>query len=106
MDKKAVLEQLSIFRKELELRDIRVAKLILFGSYATGAYREESDIDVIVISDSFREKSYWDRIELLADAIYEVFIPIEAIAMTQEEWDSGRSDFVEYSKNGEVIYAA
>lgn len=103
MDKKTVLEILSRFRKALESKGVRIDKLILFGSYATGMYREGSDIDVVVISENFAGKNYWERIDILSDAIYEVFEPIEAIAMTPEEWEKGKSDIVEYSKMGEVI---
>ena len=49
MDKKAALEALSRFRKAIESQSIRIDKLILFGSYATGVNKEWSDIDVVVI---------------------------------------------------------
>ena len=32
---------------------------MLFGSYATGQYRDDSDIDLVVISRDFENKSYW-----------------------------------------------
>lgn len=106
MDKDAVLKILLRFRKVLESKGIKISKLILFGSYVTGTYKEGSDIDIVVISQDFTGKNYWERIEILSDAIYEVFEPIEAIAMTPEEWEKGESDIIEYSKKGEVIYAA
>jgi len=34
--------------------------------------REESDIDLGVISEDFKGKDFWQRIEVLSDAIYEV----------------------------------
>ncbi|HLE40241.1 MAG TPA: nucleotidyltransferase domain-containing protein [Nitrospirota bacterium] len=105
MDKKAVLDIISRFRQAIESHGIRVAKLILFGSYAAGTYREGSDIDIVVISRDFAGKNYWDRIDLLSDAIYEVFEPIEAVAMTPEEWDSRESMIVDYAENGEVVPA-
>jgi predicted nucleotidyltransferase len=104
MDKKAVLEIISQFKKALESKGIKIDKLILFGSYASGKYREGSDIDLVVISEDFSGKDFWERIEIISDAIYEVFMPIEAVAMTPEEWSSKESLIVDYAKNGEVIY--
>ncbi len=104
MDKKAVLEIISAFRKALESRGIRADKLILFGSYATGQCREDSDIDVVVISRDFKNKSYWERIDILSGAIYDIFEPIEAIAFTPEEWKGRDSIIVDFAKNGEVVY--
>jgi predicted nucleotidyltransferase len=104
MDKKAALEILSRFRKVIESQNVKVDKLILFGSYATGANREGSDIDVVVISRDFAGKDYWERTDILSHAIYEVFEPIEAVALTTEEWEKGESAMVEYAKTGEIVY--
>ncbi len=104
MDKKTVLEIISSFRKAIESKGIKTNKLILFGSYATGRYREDSDIDVVVISQDFNDKGYWERIDILSSAIYQVFQPIEAVAMTPEEWERGKSMIVDYAKGGEVVY--
>ena len=104
MDKNTVLGILSRFRQVLESKGTKVEKLILFGSYASGTYKEGSDIDVVVISKNFSGKDYWERIDILSDAIYEVFEPIEAVAMTPEEWEKKDSPVVDYVKDGEVIY--
>ena len=104
MDKGAVLKIVSDFAKALEAEGIRLQKIILFGSHSTGTQREDSDIDLIVISDDFAGKGYWDRIEILSAAIATVFEPIEAIAMTPQEWQSGDSLIVDYARNGEVVY--
>lgn len=106
MDKSAALDAVSRFRTYLESKGISVQKLILFGSYYAGTHKEGSDIDVVVISDDFRDKDYWQRIDILSQAIYEVFEPIEAIAMTPDEWEKDGTTAAVYSKAGEVIYGA
>lgn len=103
MDKEAVLKLLRAFKQILESKRIKVDRLILFGSYARGGYREGSDIDVVIISRDFKDKGYWERIDILSDAIYEVFAPIEAVAMTPQEWSRKESMIVAYAKDGEVL---
>jgi len=104
MDKSTVLEIISRFREAIEFKGIRVNKLVLFGSYARGTYREESDIDIAVISEDFAGKDYWERIEILSDAIYDLFEPIEALAVTPDEWEKKESLIIDYAKDGEVVY--
>ena len=104
MDKKAVLTIISDFRKALESTGVRPQKIILFGSYATGQFREDSDIDLVVLSEDFQGKGYWERIDLLSAAIYDVFKPIEAVAMTPAEWIAGDTMIADYAREGEVVY--
>jgi hypothetical protein len=47
--------------------------------------------------------SYWQRTEFLAGVIYELYEPVEAVALTTEEWTHGRSRVVEYASLGEVV---
>ena len=105
MDKKSALEILARFKKALESQQVKLDKLILFGSFANETtIREGSDIDVVVISKDFAGKDFWQRTDILSEAIYKVFEPIEAVALTPEEWEKGESVVVEYAKNGEVVY--
>ncbi len=104
MDKKSALEIISAFRKAIESKGIKTDKIILFGSYSNGGYREDSDIDIVVISRDFNNKNYWERIDILSNAIYQVLEPIEASAFTPDEWESRESFVVDYAKNGEVVY--
>ena len=60
---------------------------------------------LVVISSSFADKSYWERINILTDAIYEVFAPIEASAFTPEEWKSKKSLLTDYAaENGILVW--
>ena len=106
MDKKTVLEIINRFHQEIEARGIKPQRLILYGSYAKGNNKEGSDIDIIVVSDDFVDKSYWERIDILSDAIYEIFAPIEALAFTQDEWNQGDSFVVDFARDGEILFAA
>ncbi len=104
MDKSTVLRIISDYGKALEAEKIRPQKMILFGSYSTGTQHEGSDIDLVVISEDFAGKDYWERIDILATALVKVFEPIEAIAMTPQEWESGESRIADYARDGEVVY--
>lgn len=102
MGQDTVLSVIQKFKQALEA-NIKVEQLILFGSYAGGTAREDSDIDLVVISSSFSGKTYWERIDILSEAIYKVFAPIEASAFTPDEWKSEKSLLSDYAKNGMLI---
>jgi len=104
MDKAAVLRIIRDFCRALEAEHIQPQKIILFGSYSTCTQRPDSDIDLVVISEDFVDKGYWERIEILAAALCRVFEPIEAVAMTPEEWQRGDSLIADYARGGEVVY--
>ena len=46
---------------ELVESNVHLKSAILFGSYATGNYREFSDIDVALISDDFQGVRFFDK---------------------------------------------
>ena len=106
MDKDTVVEIVSRFRRGIEARGVKAQKVILYGSHATGTGTAESDIDVVVISEDFAGKGFWERIDILADVIYEMSAPVEAVAMTPEEWEKGGSFVVDFARKGEVLFAA
>ena len=103
MGKKDVLEIIRQFRAALQTQGIGVSKIILYGSWARGNAHADSDIDVVVISRQFEGKEYWERITIISEAIYKIFAPIEAVAMTPQEWESGDRMICAYAKDGEVL---
>jgi predicted nucleotidyltransferase len=106
MDKEAVLKAIEGFREALSRHGVRADRVILYGSYSRGDWHDGSDIDLIVVSRDFEAKGFWERIDMLVDALMDVPQPIEAIAMTPEEWDRGDSMIAQCAKDGEVVYAA
>lgn len=103
MDKKEVLEIIDRFKSALTSSGIKVDRIILYGSYFDGVPHEGSDIDLVVISRDFENKGFWERIEILTEAICEVFEPIEALPMTPDEWERGDSMMAQIAKKGEVV---
>ncbi len=69
------------------------ARIVLFGSYARGTATEESDVDVAIISPSFRGKGLFERAQLTKDAeisaIRRFMIPFDIVTLTPEEYDGG-----------------
>jgi uncharacterized protein len=103
MGQDAVLKTIKEFKEALESNNIHIERLILYGSHAAGMAREDSDIDLVVISPSFSGMSYWARIDALSEAIYLVSAPIEASAFTPEEWNSEKSLIVDFAKDGVLV---
>jgi len=87
---KNITEIIERFKQSLEKLGIRVKKIIIFGSYATKKARKHSDIDVVVISDDFKEMNLLKRLETIGLALAKAKImePIEALGYTEEEYNS------------------
>ncbi|MEW6685786.1 MAG: nucleotidyltransferase domain-containing protein [Candidatus Edwardsbacteria bacterium] len=96
MDKK-IAETLKEFKSVLEAKGIKVYRLILFGSYATGKTRRQSDIDIAIISESFKGMNLLQRLETIGLILAKARImePIEALGYTKEEFASkGKGTFI------------
>lgn len=84
-------------------------KAILFGSYAYGAPREGSDIDLVVLSSAFEEMPYPRRLEQLSILAWQAGVgDIEALGCTPEEFEqaSELSLLGEIRERGIVVYEA
>lgn len=103
MDKESVLKIINKFKVVLQNKGIVIEKLVLYGSYANLTYTTDSDIDLVIVSDSFKDKDYWERLDVISDAICEVFEPIEAVGLTLEEWNNKAYFVVEYAQNGQMV---
>ena len=82
----------------LEGLGVRVELLVLFGSRVAGTATETSDFDVLVVSPSFEGLGVWQRAVLLGDAVWQLRLPIEAVAVTPEEWTTATRPLVSMVK--------
>ena len=53
MVERKIISILKRFQKTLEVEGIQIDKIILYGSYASGKFHKDSDIDVAVVSPDF-----------------------------------------------------
>ncbi|HEU0295049.1 MAG TPA: nucleotidyltransferase domain-containing protein [Anaerolineales bacterium] len=69
----------------------RLKAVYLFGSYARGDYHEGSDLDVMIVLDTYQ--SYWDELvrsaELASDLSLEYNVTVSRTIMTEEQWKKG-----------------
>ncbi len=68
-------------------KDFRISQAYLFGSYARGTAREESDIDVALVSEDFRNTSEMDLLGYLSQKTIPVNTALEVLAFTPEEME-------------------
>lgn len=107
MFKKELLEKFLLGL--LEKKGIRVNKIIVFGSHAKGKVKEESDIDIIIVSKDFRDKDIFERVKLTRGVnrglVKKFMKPFDLIYYSDEEWENGNSLIINAAKEeGEVVY--
>ncbi len=83
------------YKKELEKYKIQSERIILYGSYARGDARDDSDIDLIVISKDFIRMNLRERLEILGLAAGNILEPIEALGYTPDEVLEKKETFLE-----------
>jgi len=87
MDKTEVIKKLKKYKKLLS-KNMLFDKMVLFGSYATGNNREDSDIDVAVIVDKI-EGDYFSTRPLLWKLRREIDDRIEPVILDKNHDESG-----------------
>ena len=97
--KKIVLE----FGGRLKKQGVPVEKLIVFGSYARGKARKESDVDVCVVSSKFGKDTV-DELQFLLKQSWRVDARIEPYPASPKEFKKAASPlFFEIKKFGQEI---
>ena len=106
MDQDTALAAARFFRERLQEHGVQVSRLLLFGSHATGAAAEESDLDILIVSEDFRGLNIFERSELLGNAEVETIrrfrVPLDVIFMTSEEYESEASLLAQAARSGGI----
>ena len=94
--------------KEIIVENYHPDKIVLFGSYARGDFDEQSDIDILVISDREKDLPRYRRGLDVRIKLSEVETPKDILFYTHadiERWNGVKHTFVnEVLKEGEVLY--
>jgi predicted nucleotidyltransferase len=110
VDKNTVTDAIRFLEQRLINSGLNISKIILFGSQAREQANEDSDIDIVIISEDFEDKDIFERCEMTKDAeimtIREFMIPIDIITMTPDEFDSESSLIAGFARNGKVVSQA
>ena len=89
---------------EIVTKNMIVNKIILFGSYARGDYRKDSDIDVaVVVPRNSISKNILDDMAKLFKLRRNISTDIEPVLLIDEEDASGFLDSI--SEYGEIVYS-
>ena len=85
-------------------------KIILYGSYARGDYRDESDIDIMVLVKCSEEevkksRSKWIRASSELGIDYDIYVSIKVINLDYfNRWKNSMPLFVNVAKEGSRVY--
>ena len=85
---------------------IPVAKIILFGSYASGTPKKWSDIDIAIISPSFEGMPIWWRQELLAESLPDADARLSPLGYSPLDLSNPTPFLREVIRTGRVVYEA
>ena len=89
---------------QLKKLGITTQRVILYGSFARGDNKKESDIDLIIVSDDFEDMNLRERLEILGIAAARILEPIEALGYTSKEFEEAeKSSFLDEVLNSKVV---
>ncbi|MEK6751873.1 MAG: nucleotidyltransferase domain-containing protein [Chloroflexota bacterium] len=79
----------------------RVRSIYLFGSYARGDYEDGSDLDVLIVLDTFRfhNKEISRTADLVSDLSLQYLITVSPMFSRERDWISGKKPLLRNVKN-------
>lgn len=87
MDKKKITKPLREFLSAIP-KQVKVDKVVLFGSFAKNKATTASDIDVFIVSNSFKNWDEDKRLDVLYKASRFIEPEIHPWGVTREEWET------------------
>lgn len=95
-----------VLQKMLPILSGDLSQIILFGSYARGDYREDSDMDVAVITESGNDD--YDKVtDIIYDVMKEYGVVLNPIFLCKKDYDERKNWYPFYqsiSNEGVIWY--
>ncbi len=88
-------------------KSIDIDMIVIFGSYLNKTFnRNESDIDILIVSDDFTNMTKLDAYKLLSKPLWDININIDPISITKKEIENYKNaSFIsEILRTGKVIF--
>ncbi len=83
-------------------KGIKLNKLILFGSYSMDKATESSDIDLVIVSENFRNKNLSERIKMMLGVnrqlVNALDKPVDTVFYSDKEWEQENSLIINEAK--------
>ncbi len=98
----AAIELVKRYIEELQNNGIPIQEAIIFGSYAKGYPKEESDIDVALVSPAFTGDRFEDRRRIIP-LRRKINNRIEPIPFRPDDFSEGGNFVDEIKKTGKAI---
>lgn len=92
----------------IKKKDIKASKIVIFGSYAKDDLKQDSDIDIIIVSNDFKNKDLFERVFLMrgvhTELVKTFMRPFDLMYYSDEEWEKGYSPVINTAKEeGEIL---
>jgi predicted nucleotidyltransferase len=104
--KPEIIEKLGKYINEINTV-CRIDRVVLFGSYAKGMQKKDSDIDLAVFSKDINDSNRHRYMSLFLKGILKYKLDIQPVAFNLKELNSPSNDFItnEIKKKGIVLYS-
>ncbi len=101
MDKAQIQKSLITFTKRVKEK-FRPKQVLLFGSYTCGEATDYSDVDVVVVADSFKLIPFENRLDALYPLFSDLYPDFHVFGYTSEEFENMSSavSIIEAKTNG------
>lgn len=83
--RREIKEVIHRYKETLQKLGVHAERIILYGSFAKGTPKKDSDIDLVVVSNDFKKMNLRQRLEVLGIAAARIMKPIEARGYTFNE---------------------